>query len=112
MRTVEVLHDLQGLDTAVAAERRRLAEILGVLRDRAAVDEATRHLHETDQALHLLQADLRDRELATESLRANVRDIEAKLYGGKVTSPKELGSLSDEAVQFRKLISGREDSLI
>src|SRR4051794_27630456 len=112
MRPVEILHELQGLDSTLLTERRRLGEIVGQLKDRSALEAAQRAAAEAQAALDGLQAQRRDQELATDSLRAKVKEIEGKLYGGKVTSTKELGSLSDEAEMFRKQIGGREETLI
>ncbi len=112
MRTVDNLHDLQTLDTALAEERRRLEKVTLGLADRAAVDQSEQQLRDARQALKRIETDQRDQELATDSQRATVRDIERKLFGGKVVSPKELGNLSKEAEMLRKQISSKEDRLI
>ncbi len=112
MRTIDVLHELQRVDTALAADRRRLGEIVAALRDHSALDEASQRLAQARAELERLQTEQRDQELAIETQRAKLKEINTKLYSGKVPSAKELDNLSREADMLRRLLSAREDTLL
>src|SRR5436190_22110710 len=109
MRSVDLLHELQLADIALAAERRRLAELRTLLADRAELDAAIAARDEARRALERLQSEQLDQELAADGQRAKIKELDAKLYGGKVASAKELGNLSNEATMLRKQLSTRED---
>lgn len=112
MKTIELLRQLQAVDSRLDADRARLADVVAALADRSAVEDARRERGERATTLHQLEAEQRDLELEIETYRAQLEAIEKKLYGGRVGDAKELTNLNREAGQVRGLIGPREDRLL
>jgi uncharacterized protein len=112
VRKVQVLVQLQRVDTALDHARERLSSVHAELADSSALAQVTAE-HEVVKAdLHRKATEQRDLELEVEDLRDKLATLEKKLYGGTVHNPKELSGMADEAKQYRNLISSREDRLI
>ncbi len=112
MKTVELLRQLQAVDSALDANRERLGRVEAELADRSEVLAARRARAEREAALKPIEADQRDLELEIDTLRGQLDEIEKKLYGGRIGDAKELNNLNREANQFKALISTREDRLL
>jgi uncharacterized protein len=112
MRKVEVLRDLQAVDTALDQARERLHRIAARWGRREEVTAAAAARDSTSAELHHRQADQQDLELQIEQLRAKIKMNNDKMYGGRVSSPRELTDLSHEVEQDLRLVSDREDRLL
>jgi predicted nucleic acid-binding Zn-ribbon protein len=112
VKTIELLRELQAVDTSLDADRVSLNQVETELVDRSQFYAARRERDERAQALRKVEADQRDLELEIETQRKQLDDVERKLYGGRVGDAKELTNLSREATQIRGLISTREDRLL
>lgn len=112
MKKVEVLCQLQGVDTTLDRARERLATVLRRLDDRSTLDEVTAQHAAAASELQNLTADQNDFELQVQDLRGKLTELEKKLYSGTVANPKELDAMTRDAQQYRQLISTREDRLI
>ncbi|BCW99222.1 MAG: hypothetical protein KatS3mg024_2049 [Armatimonadota bacterium] len=87
-RIQELERELSGLDTGAQAGRVRDAA-------RARLDSATAELRR-------IESELADTELAIKSAESKIREIEVRMYSGKVTNPKELESLSQEVEMLKR----------
>jgi predicted nucleic acid-binding Zn-ribbon protein len=105
MRKVDVLHDLQTVDTALDQARERWQRIASRWGKRATRDTTLTELHHR-------QGDQRALELEIETLRGKIKQNSDKMYGGRVSNPRELSDLSDEVKQDQRLMSDREDKLL
>jgi predicted nucleic acid-binding Zn-ribbon protein len=112
VKTIDLLRELQAVDTSLDADRVSLNQVETELVDRSQFYAARRERDERAQALRKVEADQRDLELEIETQRKQLDDVERKLYGGRVGDAKELTNLSREATQIRGLISTREDRLL
>jgi predicted nucleic acid-binding Zn-ribbon protein len=112
MRKVQVLHELQQIDTALDRARERLPMVVGLLADRSALMAVEAERQAADSELHQKSAEQRDLELEIQNLRDRLAELEKKLYSGTVMNPKELDAMTKEAQQFRRQISTREDRLL
>ena len=112
MKTVELLRELQAVDSALEADRERLTRVEAELADRAELVAATRARAERADTLHALEADQRDLELEIDTLRTQLEGIDKKLYGGRIGDAKELTNLTRDASQVRAQIGTREDRLL
>jgi predicted nucleic acid-binding Zn-ribbon protein len=112
VKTIELLRELQAVDTSLDADRVSLNQVETELVDRSQFYAARRECDERAQALRKVEANQRDLELEIETQRKQLDDVEKKLYGGRVGDAKELTNLSREATQIRGLISTREDRLL
>jgi predicted nucleic acid-binding Zn-ribbon protein len=112
MRKVDVLRDLQEVDTALDQARARLARIAEEWGRRARVDAAAAARDEAQGVMRHLHAEQKDLELQVDKLQAKLKADSDKLYSGRVTNPKELEALSHEVEQDRRLVSSLEDRLL
>jgi len=112
MRKIEVLRELQAVDTALDQARERLHRIAARWGHREEVDAAAAARDAALAELHHRQADQRDLELEIEKLRAKIKANNDKMYGGRVSNPRELTDLSHEVEQDQRLVSDREDRLL
>lgn len=111
-RTIDALRQLQDLDTRVGTARATIAQISGQLKDRRALQAREQEIKTARTGLQALDVEQRDLEMQAEDRRAKIKSDENKLYGGRVTSAKELASLSDEVAQDRRQLSTVEDRLL
>ncbi len=108
----EALYRLQQLDSERDATQDRLREIDAALRDDTRLRRARQALQEQEQEARKWQARQRDLELEIESLADKSARSEARLYGGKVTNPKELTDLEAEIASLQRRRRRLEDQLL
>ncbi|HEV8613282.1 MAG TPA: hypothetical protein VGQ73_07215 [Gemmatimonadales bacterium] len=112
MRKIDALRQLQDMDTGIDAARTVLVQLEGEIGDRRALDQREAEVAAARADLHALQAQQRDLELQAEDRRTKIQADEGKLYGGRVTNPKELQSLSEEVAQDRRQLDDVEYRLL
>ena len=112
MRLIDSLRQLQDIDQRTDAARATIAQLRAQLGKREAISRREAELAVARQGLHELESRQRDLELQAEARRSKIQADEAKLYSGRVSSPKELSSLSDEVAQDRRQLSTVEDELL
>jgi len=110
--TGEALYRLQQLDSEHDAKQDRLREIDIALRDDAALRQARLTLEEEDKRARKWQTRQRDLELEIQSLSDKTSRSEQRLYGGKVTNPKELADLQAEIASLKRRRQKLEDTLL
>ena len=107
-----LLYDLQQLDSALDA----LKKLYGALNQgkaEQAAHEAAKAVHkEADGELKVVQTAIRDAELEQQSIEAKKTEEEAKLYSGKVRSPKELQALQDEVEMLDRRRATLDEKLV
>src|SRR5918992_390770 len=91
--SIHQLRRLQALDSQIDAERERIATVEALARDRSEYELAQRRHQEAAAPLRKLEADQNDLELRVGTARGQLADVEGKLYGGTVGSPRELEDL-------------------
>jgi len=112
VRKVDLLHQIQDVDSRLDAARTAVAQLQAEIGERSAIARREAELAVVQRQLHGLQGQQRDLDLQADEKRAKIKVDEAKLYGGRVTSPKELQSLTDEVAQDRRQLSSIEDQLL
>jgi uncharacterized protein len=112
MRKVDVLRDLQAVDSALDQVRARLARVAEVWGRRTQVDAAAAARDAAAAALRQRQTEQKDLELQVEKRQDKLKADTDKLYSGRVTSPRELDDLSHEVEQDRRQVSTLEDRLL
>lgn len=112
MSRVSTLERLQSIDLEIDDKtkqaqlvRQQLDGDPALMSLRAALDNAEKELAQVRTAL-------RSREMDAQSLDARIRGIEERLYGGKISNPKELDGLEKELQMFRRQRSGMDDQLL
>lgn len=112
MRKVDVLRELQEVDSRLDGVRASLAQIRQEIGNREAIDRRNAELAQMRRELARLEPVQRDLELDAETHRAKIAADEKKLYEGTIHNPKELSALADEVAQTRRQMSGIEDKLL
>src|SRR6188508_662389 len=78
--TLDQLRRLQVLDDQIDAERERIATIEATVRDRSGYEHAQRRHQEAVAPVRQLEADQNDLDLRAGTARAQLADVEGKLY--------------------------------
>jgi hypothetical protein len=112
MATAPELFALQETDQALDRAQARLAEIEAQLVESEELVSAREAVEERRNVLEELRSHLSDAENIVEDVRAKAAEVESKLYGGKVTNPKELSDLDADLRSIKHLIGNREDTLL
>lgn len=112
MRKIDALWSLQDIDSRTEVALTIAEQLRGQIGARNTLDERGAELQQAQAALHELAAEQRDLELKAEERRAKIAADEEKLYGGRVSNPKELQDLDHEVAQDRRQLSPIEDRLL
>jgi predicted nucleic acid-binding Zn-ribbon protein len=112
MRTVDILHELQAVDSQLDAARIALTGVQSEIGDRSSLTPLTQQVAAAQSELQQLQAEQRDLELDAAGKSSKVTADNTKLYSGRVTNPKELASLAEEVEQERHQLGVVEDRLL
>lgn len=112
MNLARRLYELQHIDQEIQNYREALAQLnlqIGnndaVLEAKTALDTMKKHLAEAAQKR-------KDLEWEAEDLRKNIAKLNEKLYGGKVSNPKELLGMEHEVEGFKVELKQKEDELL
>jgi predicted nucleic acid-binding Zn-ribbon protein len=103
------LLDLQSFDTALDLYNRRLNEISDILSDSSEINQAEKIFQEAKEAFIEAQKKLKTAEENVKSQRLKIKSTDAKLYGGRITNPKELEDLQGESEALKRYLSVLED---
>jgi predicted nucleic acid-binding Zn-ribbon protein len=112
MVTAPELYALQETDQALDKAQARLAEVEAQLGESEELILARDETEEKRRAVDGLRSRQTDAEDAVEEVRRKAADVEAKLYSGRVTNPKELSDLNDDLNSLKHLLAMREDALL
>jgi len=110
--TLIQLRRLQELDNQIDAERDRITTIEASVRDRSEYALAQRRRQDSAQPVHQLEADQRDLELKVGTARRQLVEVETRLYGGKVGSPRELEDLGKRRVDLQRQIDAGDEQML
>jgi|SRR5579859_973103 len=95
------LLQLQGIDLEMDTKRARLRAIEIALGDDPAVKQAQRELVEAQAALHVARVSVQNLEFDGQTLGQKIAEVDGRMYGGKVTNPKELQDLQHEVTSLQ-----------
>ena len=112
LKALEQVMHLQELDSRIDAERERIATIEATLHDRSEYEAARRRHQESVRPVRQLEADQKDLELRAGTARGQLGEVEGKLYGGRVASPRELDDLQKRGADLRRQIGSAEERLL
>jgi predicted nucleic acid-binding Zn-ribbon protein len=109
---LETLVSLQAVDADLDARRTRLTEIKTALADTAEVREARRAFEAARTRLHDDEAKQRQLEWEVDDRSSKIKELETKLYSGKIGNPKELAGLQTEIQHLRADLGAVEERAI
>jgi len=112
MSASAILYQLQNLDDKIDQSRRRLTEIEKELAASSPFAAVERELSDFEDALKAKSRELKNLEWDTGEITKKIRDINAKLYGGQISNPKELSSLQQEVNSLSTRKSELEDKTL
>lgn len=112
MPAVRELLELQGIDVELAAGRRRLAQIAEALADDQEVRALRAEAVRLTKAAEGVDGRQKEQEEAIASLSARIEAAETKLFGGTVTSPRELTDLQTDIAMLQRQRGEHEDVLL
>lgn len=92
--------------------RKQLDEIRQKIEHNDAFEQARSTFETARQLLADLEKQYKDLDAEAEELRKNIKELENKLYGGKIKNPKELMGYEQEAGLLRNRLSKMDDSLL
>jgi predicted nucleic acid-binding Zn-ribbon protein len=112
MNRSHLLYRLQTIDLEIGNGKRRLEEVKAGLGEGEELRQARRALQKAEEELNHWRTTLRDLELKARSLNAKITSVEERLYGGRVTNPKELANLQNEVSYLKRRRGDLEDRQI
>ena len=112
MNRLDALWRLQELDLELDDTSKKLAQANGQMKESDELVEARRLAEEAAATLHATQRRLREEELELKDVAGKIAVAEERLYGGRVTNPKELGGLQQEQQHLKQKQSELEDHVL
>src|SRR5262245_46809119 len=96
------LLQLQGIDLEMDAKQNRQRAIDAALGDDPAVKQAQRDLLEAQTQLHVARVGVKNLEYENQSLGKKIAEVDSRMYGGKVSNPKELQDLQNDLASLQR----------
>ncbi len=112
MRRAERLFELQKIDLALDASRKRVRAIEALLPESDALRAARRAAEHIHSRLAQLRARLKDLELQSAALDSRIASLDERLYGGTVKNPKELSDLQRDIASLRRHKLNLDETLL
>ena len=112
MTLSRLLLQLQQVDTQLAAQRQRLAEIERWLQNAPEVAQVEATYQAARKAYHQAERAFREAEARVQALQAKLARTEERLYGGEVRNPKALQDLQRERELLQRRLSTLETEAV
>jgi predicted nucleic acid-binding Zn-ribbon protein len=109
MSIAKDLFQLQEIDLALEANLQAQKKVSAQIGESPLVAKAREKLAEEQKNLENLSAQQKSTEWEIEDLTGKLKEIDKKLYGGRISNSKELSSLQQESVELKKRRSGFDD---
>ena len=109
MEPAQVLWDLQELDLRIAKDGAQLEAERAKMQEPASIRQARTAIAAAEAQLAGLQRETRSAEQEAQSIAAKKAEVHAKLYGGRVSVPRELTALETEDNALAATFSQIED---
>ena len=112
MRPATQLYDLQLLDWEIQKREEALADIRARLADDSRRAAARRQRDAISSRIESLSTPRRQAERDIQDIERRIAEIDARLYDGSVTNPRELEAYQEERATLSDNQSEREDALL
>ena len=112
MTTIRQLNEVQELDLDITRCGTSISSIANQIGDRTELQSMQEELDGLQNLLDSLKIEQRTQAVDAESLRDKVRDVDDKLYGGKITNPRELEASEKESTHLRNELQRLDDGLL
>ncbi len=112
MSLIRSLWRLQTVDQEWDEKAKLYQDVRQEIADASELEQKRQALRQLAEKLSAMRGGLRDGELELASLQEKARQVDADLYGGRISSPKELENLRQDEEQVKKRISKLEDQVL
>ncbi len=112
MSQIQLLYQLQQIDSEFQDKRQRLAEVLRAQKETTELLAARERVATVVTQLRHWQAQHKDLTLELESVNGKAKRSEERLYSGNVKNPKELSDLQTEIAALGRRRSALEDEIL
>ena len=112
MTTPRQLYELQELDLEITECQTAAASTETRLGDRSALDSLEQQIESQRSSVDDTRGQWESYEQNAESVRAKLKEMESKLYGGGVTNLRELEGFEKEAEFLRAQLKEQDDGLL
>jgi predicted nucleic acid-binding Zn-ribbon protein len=112
MNRLDLLQELQAVDMRIDEHLRTRRELEDRLSDESAVAASRRESDAAQSRVTALRTRLRTLELEEQSLEDKIKSVDARLYGGRVSNPKELSGLEQDEQMLKRRQSELEDRML
>ena len=112
MSRVQLLYQLQLLDSELDQASQELAQVTDALGESEALKQARIAVDQTEGELRVARTTLKDLDLEVTGLATKITHQEKLLYGGQKMSPKEAANLQDEIASLKRWHAKREEVLL
>jgi predicted nucleic acid-binding Zn-ribbon protein len=112
MTRLDLLRELQDIDTRIADNARTRQEISARLADDSATRAVQAEFDNAQRALHAQRAQLRALEMQADAYAEKIKGVDARLYGGTVSNPKELSGLNQDEQMLKRRKNEVEDQML
>ena len=112
MFSIKLLYDLQQHDWEILTFEKNLEDVRAMLADDSAVVSAGHRLEQIETQLEEPTATRRQMQNVVQQLEEKLQTVEERLYGGTITSPRELSAYEAERVMVQGQRSVNEEKLL
>jgi predicted nucleic acid-binding Zn-ribbon protein len=110
--TAETLYELQQTDDTIQSAEARLQQLEAELGETEELQATRSRLETAEHELQALESRQRAQELDLRSIESKIASEESRLYGGRVTNPKELAGLQKEVTYLKGRREQLQDALL
>src|SRR5712671_3454581 len=96
------LLQLQGFDLEIDVKQNRLRAIEVALGDDPTVKKAQRDLLEAQAQVRAARVGVQGLEHENQDLAQKIAEVDGRMYGGKVTNPKELQDMQNDVASLQR----------
>ena len=112
MSLAKRVFELQQVEQLIQAGRKQLDGIDGRISRNEAFEQAGINLSAAEKDLAGLEKQYKELDAEAETLRAQIKQVNDKLYGGKIKNPKELQGYEQEGNMLKANLSKKDDTLL
>jgi hypothetical protein len=112
MESVKRLHDLQQIDLKIDELETAIADVRTRLEDNSAIVAASAQLARLSEALDEVGVGRRAAERIIAKTQERLKGVEAKLYGGGISSAREMTAAEEERTFVVQQLRQQEDELL
>ena len=112
MSLAKRVFELQQVEQLIQAGRKQLDGIDGRISRNESMEQAGISLSAAEEELTGLEIQYKELDAEAETLRAQIKQVNDRLYGGKIKNPKELQGYEQEMNMLKANLSRKDDTLL